>query len=61
MKNYDAIDLVGYAVADIRRYHAGECSAEFTEDDVLNTIRSLLMKLIGDEPTDDDCRAVLNF
>jgi len=61
MNALDVTDLVGYTITDVRRYHAGECTAEFTEADVLITIRELLTVLMDDEPTDEDCRAVLTF
>ena len=61
MKTDDAIDLVGYAIADAGRCHRSELTDEFTLDDVRGTIKALLQELMDDEPSDADACAVLNY
>lgn len=56
-----AIELVGYACQDARRYHTGGLTAEFTAQDVRETIKRLLAELMVDEPTDADADAVLEL
>ena len=54
MTRSEAIDLVGYAIDDSQRFHNGELTGEFTREDVRQSGRDLLRKLMNSEPPEAD-------
>jgi hypothetical protein len=57
----DAIDLLGYACSDARRYHQDELTGDFTKQDVRESLKKVLAELMVRQPTDADADAVLEF
>ena len=57
MKRSDAIELLGQAIRDCHTQRTGE----FTIDDVYDSIRQVLRRLMDCEPSLEDCQEVFDF